>query len=140
MKVKYSDIEMAFSYVSSMYYGANEAFLLDSGEILWRSEYSCDTGEIEDVDTKLDNSKWISIPHKNDLELGKNLVFEFVEKNLPDSYDRVRRIFSKRGAYGRYKDFLDDHEKLELWYEFENTRTESALREWCRINDIELED
>ena len=58
------------------------------------------------------------IPHKNDLDLGQALVFEFAASHLPDEYDRVRDIFRRRGAYGRFKDLLDSKGLLETWYRF----------------------
>lgn len=138
--VKYFDIENAFDFVNSNLYGENEAIVIPStGEIFCKSE---DAG-IDDITPEvahLEDAEYIEIPNKKVLELGSNLVFEFVEKNIPDEYNRVRRLFSRRGAYGNYKDFLDEIGKLELWYEFENTRTEQAIREWCAANNIPLED
>ena len=82
----------------------------------------------------------IEIPHKNDLDLGHNLVFEFTASNLPDEYDRVRDIFRHRGAYGRFKDLLDFKGLLDAWHSFENERETKALRRWCDENKIELSD
>jgi len=92
--------------------------------------------EIGDVD--LDWDMCIEIPHKNDLDLGQRLVFEFVETHLPDEYHRVRQIFRKQGAYGRFKDFLESKELLERWYEFESQSDKQALQHWCEQNEIEL--
>ena len=58
--------------------------------------------------------------------------------HLPDEYDRVRKIFKRRGTYGRFKDFLDDKDRLQTWYDFETQREETALRHWCRDNSIDL--
>ncbi len=44
-----------------------------------------------------------------------------------------------RGAYRRFKDFLEQKDLLQSWYDFENQRDEEALREWARDNKIELE-
>ena len=66
------------------------------------------------------------------------LAFEFVDQYLPDDFERVRRIFRKRGAYARYKDLLDDRGFLQKWYDFENTRQTDTLRDWCKGNDIML--
>ena len=85
-----------------------------------------------------DREDCIEIPHKNDLDLGKTLVFEFVDKYLPNDFERIRRIFRKRGAYARYKDLLDDRGFLQKWYDFENTRQTETLRRRCEDNEITL--
>ena len=62
------------------------------------------------------NDDCIKIPHKNDLDLGRDLVFEFVEQYLPGDLGRVRQIFRRNGAYKRYKDFLESRDFLQKWY------------------------
>jgi hypothetical protein len=65
-------------------------------------------GGLDELDeAAVDCEAMVAIPHKNDLDLGQSLVFEFVASTLPDEYDRVRDIFRHRGAYGRFKDLLD---------------------------------
>jgi hypothetical protein len=133
---KLSDIHDAFLFVSSGGHFDNVAVLCkDTGEILYRS----DLGDIDEIEGKdLDLDMCIAIPHKNDLDLGQELVFEFVETYMPDGYDEVRQIFRRRGAYGRFKDFLERRGLLQKWYDFETQREEEALRDWCRENEIEL--
>lgn len=107
----------------------------DSGRIYYRSE----TGNIDEIDEEeLDCDTFIEIPHKNDLDLGRELVFEFVVLNLPDEMTCVQRIFHGRGAYGRFKDLLEQKGMLQRWYDFENLREEEALRQWCTENEISL--
>jgi hypothetical protein len=65
-------------------------------------------GGIDEIgDEDLDWELCVEIPHKNDLDLGQRLVFEFVETHLSDEYQRVEQIFRRRGAYGRFKDLLE---------------------------------
>ena len=138
MKFKFEDIEMACDFVSSSSYGMNSAVLRkDTGKILYHSEMS-DMDETSEEDWDSDNS--VEIPHKNDLDLGKRLVFDFTASNLPGDIDHVRHIFSRRGAYGRFKDFLESKELLQSWYDFEAEQQERSLRQWCKDNDIELTD
>jgi hypothetical protein len=128
--IKFSDIQDAFLFVSSAGYGMNTAILCkDTGQILYRSEIS-----------DLDWDMCIEIPHRNDLDMGQNLIFEFVKMRLPDDYHHVQQIFRKRGAYRRFKDFLETKGLLEMWYDFESKREEQALRQWCVKNEIELSD
>ncbi|MCK4786719.1 MAG: hypothetical protein KAV87_23375 [Desulfobacteraceae bacterium] len=132
------DIENAFMYVSSAMYGMNSAVVCkDTGKILYRSDMA-GIDEIEDED-HLDWEQCIEIPHKNDLDLGRNLAFEFVEEYLPDDYERVLKMFRRRGAYSRYKALLERRGLLKEWYDIENSREERALRKWCKENEIELD-
>ncbi len=55
----------------------------------------------------------VEVPHKNDRNLGRELVFEFARQMLPDEEEAVYRICSRRGAYGRFKDFLNRRNLLE---------------------------
>ena len=137
-KFLFSDIENAFMYVASAMYGMNSAVLCkDTGKVLYRSDMA-GIDEIEDEDN-VDWDQCIEIPHKNDLGLGRNLVFEFVEEHLPDDYDRVRQMFHGRGAYSNYKDLLERRGLLNKWYDTENSREERALHRWCKENEIELD-
>ena len=136
--VSFSDVQNAFFFVSSSGYVMNTAVLCkDTGRILYRSE-EAGIDEVSDQDLNWENC--IEIPHKYDLNLGHELVFEFVQMYLPDEYYRVRGIFRKRGAYSRYKRFLVSRGMLDAWYEFEKQREEQALRQWCKDNGIELSD
>jgi hypothetical protein len=58
---------------------------------------------------------------------------------MPDDLGRVQEIFSRRGAYRRFKDLLEHRDLLQNWYDFESRREEETLREWCRENEVELE-
>lgn len=138
-KFSFSDIEDAFMFVSSGMYGSNSALLCkDTGKIF----YISDMAGIDDTEEAdhLDIDRCIEIPHKNEFDLGKNLVFEFAEEYLPEDCDRVRQIFRHKGAYARYKDLLDERGLLNKWYEIQNAREETVLREWCEENEIELDE
>lgn len=132
----FDEIHDAFLFVSSDGYGMNRALLCqDNGEIYLHSE----DGVFDELDEdKFDCDNFLVIPHKNDLDLGQSLVFEFVEQQMQNDLARVRGIFSHSGAYRRFKDLLDHRGLLEDWYDFESLREEEALREWCRENKVEL--
>ncbi len=135
---RYDDIESAFYFVSSAGYGLNSAYLdVKTGEIFYRSELT-GTDELNEEDIGTD--QLIAVPHKYDLDMGQSLIFEFVGDNLPDSYDEVRSIFRKRGAYGRYKQLLVSRGMLEAWHRFEQDRIREALRSWCEQNKVPLAD
>ena len=134
--MKLSDIEDAVLFVSSSMYGENSAMLCKStGEICWSS----DTSDIDDIpEEAYESDDWIEIPHKNDLDLGRDLVFDFIAQNLPSEQDRVYHIFRRRGAYNRYKNFLEEKGLLQKWYNYENEQTSKAIKEWCQENNITL--
>lgn len=133
---KLSDILEAFHFVSGAPPGMLTAILCkDTGQIRYRS-VEADLNEIDEEG--IDWDAWIEIPHRNDLDLGQELVFEFVESVLPSDDERVQQIFRKRGAYRRFKDFLESKALLDRWHDFENRRQEQALRHWIQENGIEL--
>ena len=135
MAVSFSDLQLAFEFVSSGGMGENEAYLdQQSGKIYWHSEFGDNDEELPD---DIDDNKYISIPDKRELDLGKPLVLDFARDFLSDDYDEVRQIFSRRGAYRRYKELLERCGALERWYDFSNKSAETALREWCAENGIE---
>jgi len=137
MKIKFQDIELAFEYVSSSQPLMNSAYISKTtGQIYYHSEMY-DSDELpEDFYEKHD---YIEIPHKNDLDLGQSLVWQFVNEEIPGLTDKIRGFFSRRGAYSRYKSFLEEIGLLQRWYDFENERQTSAIREWCEENDIKLD-
>ncbi len=138
ISIKFSDIRAAFDFVSCGQPMENDAFLcLETGEIFWHTEIGDNEEELpEDID---DPGKYIAIPHQNDLDLGKRLVLSFVQEYLPESMDKVREIFSRRGAYARFKDLLEYRDLLQQWYEYEEQASDQALREWCRRNEVKTD-
>jgi hypothetical protein len=132
----FDEIHSALLFVSSDSYGINRALLcLDNGEIYYHSE----DGVFDELDEdKFDCDHFLEIPHRNELDLGHELVAEFVEEQMAEDLDLIREIFSRRGAYRSFKDLLDDRGLLQSWHDFENHREKEALREWCRENKLHL--
>ncbi|HYZ41154.1 MAG TPA: hypothetical protein VE687_11100 [Stellaceae bacterium] len=139
MPASFAELLDAFQFVSfGAAVGENEAYLdTQSGKIYCHSAY----GDFdEELPGDIGDPKYIAIPHNSELGLGKPLVLDFVSRFLPDDYHEVRRIFSRKGAYARYKDLLVRRGALERWHDFANKAEEDALREWCADNGIELSD
>jgi hypothetical protein len=142
MPVSFVDLQFAFEFVSAGGMGENQAFLdKQTGKIHWHSE---NLGPVDDEKEELpddiDDEKYIEIPHKNELDLGKPLVMAFVREFLPDEFEQVHQIFRRRGAYGRFKSLLVRKGALDRWYDFSAKAEEAALRAWCEENSIELGD
>jgi hypothetical protein len=112
---------------------------------------SLETGKVyfvtgqEDLDAEVPDDigvsdDYLALPDKRSLELGTRLVFAFALQVIPDEYDAIRDIFRRKGAYRRFKDFLNSNGWLEQWHEFEAKATDEALCAWCRDNGIELKE
>src|SRR6516164_5207347 len=96
MPVSFSDLQLAFEFVSGGGMGENEAYLdRQSGKIYWLAEFDDND---EELPGDIDDEKYISIPHKRELDLGKPLVLDFAGEFLADDYDEVRHIFSREEA------------------------------------------
>jgi hypothetical protein len=139
MYVSLKDLQEAFEFVSATDTGEHQAFLCkQSGKLYCHSEL-CDDLDIlpDDID---DSEKFIPIPDRKELDLGKPLALDFAREFLPDDFDDVRQFFSRRGAYARFKDLLHRRACLDQWYDFEAKAEERALRLWCELNSIEVGD
>jgi len=130
----FETIEDAFHFVSSAAYGEHVAVVSrTTGQAYFASIMSNYDELPDDVD---ESDDYIGIPHKNDLDLGKSLVMEFVRLRCPEQIDCVHAVMKRRGAYGRYKELLAEKNLLEAWYAFENDRPREALLEWCKENGV----
>jgi hypothetical protein len=141
MPVNLQEILLAFEFVDSAS-GLHEAYLCRlTGKIYFHAEFT-DFEEFNDElpDDIEDDEKYVAVPGKRELGLGKPLVLDFAREFLPDDFDEVRYIFSKRGAYKKFRALVIRRNVLEQWYDFESKTTERAVREWCEFNSIELAD
>ncbi|HDP94668.1 MAG TPA: hypothetical protein ENN40_04825, partial [Candidatus Aminicenantes bacterium] len=104
-KLKWRDLEMAFEFVSAGTFSDNSAYVSRStGKIFWEGDAVDDLEELPpDVDT---NPDYVAIPNKYDLDLGNQLVMDFARGEMPEHFEEIRDIFSRRGAYRRFKNFL----------------------------------
>ena len=132
MRVSLKDIWEAFEFVCAGGGEENQAFLCkQSGKLYYHSELGDDLDSLpDDID---DSEKFLPIPDKRDLDLGKPLALDFARQFLPADLNDVRQIFSRKGAYARFKDPLDRRGVLDQWYAFEAEAEERALRMWCDL-------
>src|SRR6185295_3295223 len=138
MPVSWNQLVLAFEFVSTDGgTGENQVFLCKrTGELYWHPDWTDALGELpEDID---DGQKYVQVPNKRELDLAKPLVFNFVSQSLPSDFDEVQHIFRRKGAYPRFKDLLSRRGALNQWYAFEGKAEEDALREWCKLNSIEV--
>ncbi|MFK4489501.1 hypothetical protein [Bradyrhizobium sp. USDA 336] len=144
MPVKFGDILQAFEFAdidSGM--GQCHTFICrQTGKIYYQFDQD-DLQEIEDdelPDDIEDETKYLQIPNTRDLDLGKPLVIAFAREFLPNDLDDVRTIFSKRGAYQKFKALLSRRAAIDAWHDYRNKAKERALRDWCEIHSIGIID
>ena len=135
MAINYSDLELAFEFVSSGYEFEYSAYLdKESGAIY----YDSDASEDELPEDLFENEKYIAIPSKRDFGLGKPLAIEYAQNNLPEELDLVHSFFRSKGAYSNFKSLLENKDQLEKWYSFEQEAMKKAILEWCAENEISI--
>jgi hypothetical protein len=141
MAIKLQEILDAVDFVNANL-EAHQAYLcMQSGKIYWHVDGSDLDEPMDELPEDIgDDEKYLAIPDKRELDLGTPLVFAFAREVLPGDLEEVEHIFSRRGAYARFKDLLARRRALEQWYQFEQQATEQAVREWCALNSIVLDD
>jgi hypothetical protein len=136
--VKYDELSMALDFVSYATPTEHNAYVsLATGKVYWTSD-SSDAFDEEIPDDLETSDRYLAIPHKNELDLGRRLALRFVTQELSACYDQVEGFFRRQGAYARFKDLLEREGVLERWYSYEADAVESALRQWCAENGLEL--
>jgi hypothetical protein len=109
MRMRFADLQEAYLFAAS---GEVDVFLSKSpGKTYHRSDYD-ETPLPDDID---ENDDYLRIPTRQELDLGTRLVFDFAAKSMADDYDEVRHIFGRKGAYGRFKDFLARRGAPQRW-------------------------
>lgn len=133
--VNYEDLSTALEFVSSGMLTDHRAYIsIDTGTIHWVSDSSdLDDDAPEDLE---ESDRYISVPSKTDLGLGRSLAIQFTEERMPDEYEAVRQFFAHPGAYSWFKDLLAAHGQLDAWYAYEAERTKRALLEWCEAQQV----
>ncbi|KRP96545.1 MULTISPECIES: hypothetical protein [Bradyrhizobium] len=143
MRVKFGDILQAFEFADISGVVECRTFVCrQTGKIYYQFDQD-DLQELEDdelPDDIEDETKYLQIPNSRDLDLGKPLVIAFVREFLPNDLDDVRYIFSKRGAYQKFKGLLSRRGAIDAWHDYRNKARERALRDWCEIQAIEIVD
>ena len=134
-KVPFNELLDAFEWVSASGTYETAAYVhRTTGRIYWVGD-AIDEEPPEDLE---DGSLYVAIPHKKDLDLGKDLALRFVLEHLPRSYDTVSEYFRRHGAYARFKSLLEQVNQLEAWYKYEESAVEQALREWAQDEGLDI--
>lgn len=140
MAVSFSTLLNAFEIADVRASGYENIVYLcrQTGKMYWKSDYDSGEEEEELPEDIEDETKYIRVPDKHGLDLGKALVFDFVRDVLPDDYNDVRDFMDRRGGYRHFRALVERRHVLERWYKFEQEAIHKALRDWCEVNGIEL--
>lgn len=137
ISIKLTDLRDAFEFANAGFLTETNAYVCsETGAIYYvSSEFEPEEEVPDDLET---SDRYIAVPKRSDLDLGRHLALSFVDQELPDDYALAADFFRKKGAYRRFKGFLDSRGMLEKWYAFEENATETALRQWCADNNVRL--
>lgn len=95
--VPLSDLLDAFDFANAGTPYENRAFIhLDTGAIHWTSAMvELEEEPPEDLET---SDRYLALPYKNELDLGRELALSFVDQELPGEYDRCSDFFHHKGG------------------------------------------
>ena len=134
--MRYEEIESAFLFVSIGPQFSKTAYLCRDTDQIY---FVTDLDDLDELPDDVDGvERYIQIPDRNDLDLGKPLVLDFVSVHLPRELGDVERMFQRSDAYARFEQLLERKGLLDQWHKYEDEHTESALRTWCANKGIEL--
>lgn len=85
-----------------------------------------------------DSDDYLAVPDQYELDLGRDLVWNFVHSALPEQVGRVREVFHGSGKYGRFKRLLDSLGRLQEWFDYEAAEQHRVLREWAEADGFEV--
>ncbi len=132
----YEEAEFGQEYGARAYINAGEERVL-----FIPSEATASFEEIDNAERELESGGWVEFPDKYELHLGTELVSRFAAEHLSnEDYRQVQRFFSHRGAYGNWKDFLEDRNLLNQWYEFSENAKIEVLKNWLTEMEIPFEE
>lgn len=136
--MRYEEIESAFLFVSIGPQFSKSAYLCrDTDQIYFVADFE----DLEEFPDDVDGGeRYIQIPDRDALDLGRPLVLDFALVHLPHERAEVECMFQQSDAYARFEELLERKGLLDRWHKYEAQHTESALRAWCANKGIELSD
>ena len=91
----------------------------------------------DDID---DNPRYVPLPTRRDLDLGRELALDFMREHSPDEWKWALDTLRRRGGWHRFKDHLEEIGLIKTWYDYQERRTNEALKAWCEKQGVEVED
>jgi len=138
-RVQLTELVDAYEWASAGGAYDSAAYVERATGRIWLVTDMDDLGEEppEDID---DESLYLPVPDKNELDLGRALALRFAEEHLAERYGEIRDFFRKPGAYARFKSVLDAADQLDAWHAYEARGIEDALRGWAALQGVEVVD
>jgi hypothetical protein len=135
--VNAEDLEDAVLMVSEAATEAEAWVSLDTGAVHVRSELVDE--EMAPLPDDIDTSeRYVSVPTMHHLDLGMQLVFDFVDAAMPDDDATVRQMFKRSGAYRRFSELVEERDMTDRWHDFREAQTRAVLASWCEDHGLEL--
>lgn len=135
MGLTYQDIEYAIDLADVDDILCDAYIDLNSGKVYVVSDvYDFE----EPPDDLYDEDRYLQVPRKRDLVHGRSLIRSFIREFAPNLTHEVNEIFSRRGAYRRYKDFLRRVNLIDQWHDYEQQHEKEAILAWCQENNLKL--
>lgn len=133
--VSLTDLERALEWASADGVGETMAYLHRSTGEVHLKAIDFEEELPADID---DDTRYIPMPNQKDLDLGRELVFEFIGDHGASVADEVRSAFRRKGAYAEFRSILVRTGLLECWYEFQSSATHAALLRSANENGFEV--
>ncbi len=86
-----------------------------------------------------DNPRYLPVPTRHELNLGRQLALDFMHEHWPEEIDWARETLHCRGGWHRFKSRLEARGLMRQWFDYQEQRTMEALRAWCEANGITVE-
>lgn len=134
--MSYDKIEDAFNYISEGQPGDRRAMVhRGTGKVFLESVKS----EFDRIPAEFENdSDYLLIPSRQDLDPGKGLILEFFNTHAQSEVPQVKAIFSRSGAFRNVKALMRSLQLLDFWHLYEEQRIEELLRKWCQDKGLSI--
>lgn len=129
-------IDDAFHYVSNAPPGERAAWIQrGSGKVFLSSTKA---GFDERPPGAAGDPDYLAIPHRFEIDPGKELMLEFAHAHCPRELRRIEGLFERSGAFRKVKDLFKQLGLLDHWQIFEEEQIAALLRQWCVAEGLEL--
>jgi len=143
MAVDLDDLWLAYEMQSQLHDGWGEpgagAWLdLEKGVLIVYSGDGVIDDETPPPDDIDDNPRYVPIPTRQELDLGRELALDFMAEHRPDEVQWALDTLRRRGGWHRFKDHLEDIGLIREWFDYQERRTNEALKAWCEAQGVDV--
>ena len=129
------DLHLAVEFVTGgQVHGAAAYVDRHTGAILWAGD-GMEEPLPDDID---DEERYLPVPSRKELGLGRNDALAFTEQHAPQLLDRAEAIFNRAGAFQRFKALMDEAGLLPQWYAHQDQRLWEELEAWAEEHGLKL--